>query len=511
MGDKKKNTPKRRVALYRKYRSKSLDEIVGQPHITKTLANAIKLGKLSHAYLFTGPRGTGKTSIARILAHEINGIPYTDDATHLDIIEIDAASNRRIDDIRDLREKVHIAPLSVKYKVYIIDEVHMLTSESFNALLKTLEEPPEHVIFILATTEAHKLPATIISRTQRHSFKAISVKQVVEHLAEIAKKENIKISQEALELLARHGGGSFRDSISLLDQLSTQDSEVTAEIVELLLGIAPADQLKKLIALISTGDPAGILAQVDSLIESGLTPSGIANQLAGVIRDSIIKSPESPQYVPLLEKLLLVHGATYQKLMLDSVLLGACQISPPKQIHHEATKPRTSTARVEPGPSISKPAQSLVSESKPSATPGPANNQSATSSSAQKKTSKIAADLDIIKAWPDILASIKQKNNPLYTVLRLAHPDLFEDTLTLKFSFPFHQKRVEDMKNKIVIATAVQEVTGLQLEIQTKLDKDLPTPEPVTIKEKPPEVDPAHASVIDSVRDIMGGGEVVHV
>src|SRR3954469_978365 len=158
-------------ALYRKYRPRGFDDAVGQPHITTTLARAIKAGKLSHAYLFTGPRGVGKTSIARILAHEINELPYTDESIHLDIIEIDAASNRRIDEIRDLRDKVHIAPTSAKYKVYIIDEVHMLTKEAFNALLKTLEEPPEHVIFILATTEVHKLPETIISRTQRFSFK----------------------------------------------------------------------------------------------------------------------------------------------------------------------------------------------------------------------------------------------------------------------------------------------------------------------------------------------------
>jgi DNA polymerase III subunit gamma/tau len=160
-------------ALYRKYRSKSLSEIVGQKHITDTLSNAIKSGRISHAYLFTGPKGVGKTSIARILAHEVNGLAYADESIHLDIIEIDAASNRRIDEIRDLRDKVHIAPTSAKYKVYIIDEVHMLTKEAFNALLKTLEEPPAHVIFILATTEAHKLPDTIVSRTQRFTFKAI--------------------------------------------------------------------------------------------------------------------------------------------------------------------------------------------------------------------------------------------------------------------------------------------------------------------------------------------------
>ncbi len=146
---------------------------MGQEHITTALNHALEKGMISHAYLFTGPRGVGKTSIARILAHEINGLPYDDDQTHLDIIEIDAASNRRIDEIRDLRDKVHVAPSSAKYKVYIIDEVHMLTKEAFNALLKTLEEPPAHVVFILATTEAHKLPETIISRTQRYAFKPV--------------------------------------------------------------------------------------------------------------------------------------------------------------------------------------------------------------------------------------------------------------------------------------------------------------------------------------------------
>ena len=160
-------------ALYRKYRSKKLNEVVGQKHITTVLENALKQGKIAHAYLFTGPRGVGKTSIARILAHEINNLPYSEEDNHPDIIEIDAASNNGVDDIRQLRDNVQVAPFSAKYRVYIIDEVHMLSKAAFNALLKTLEEPPEHAVFILATTEAHKLPATIISRNQRFFFRFI--------------------------------------------------------------------------------------------------------------------------------------------------------------------------------------------------------------------------------------------------------------------------------------------------------------------------------------------------
>src|SRR5581483_4565455 len=195
-------------ALYRKYRSKSFSEVVGQKHITTTLEKAIKTGRISHAYLFTGPRGVGKTSVARILAHEVNSLKYTEAEIHLDIIEIDAASNRRIEEIRDLREKVHIAPTSSKYKVYIIDEVHMLTREAFNALLKTLEEPPQHCIFILATTEVHKVPETIVSRTQRFNFSPVSSNDIQSHLAKIASHENITIDEPALRLLAEHGSGS---------------------------------------------------------------------------------------------------------------------------------------------------------------------------------------------------------------------------------------------------------------------------------------------------------------
>jgi len=329
-------------ALYRKYRSKSLKEIVGQEHITATLEQALKQGRISHAYLLTGPRGVGKTSVARILAHAVNGLPYTDDQAHFDIIEIDAASNRRIDEIRELRDKVYVAPTSAKYKVYIIDEVHMLTREAFNALLKTLEEPPAHAIFILATTDAHKLPDTIVSRTQRFTFKPVETAQVVAHLDDIAKQEKIAITPEALELLAEHGEGSFRDSISLLDQLSAHGTKIEAVDVLKLLGVPPAGAIDELVGALEGGSGTGeLMTLLSGLFMQGYQPAIVAKQLAARLRQRLMDGESSlpaDRTLDLLKRLIEVPVSYDPERFLEIALLDA---RPPAEVSTSSTPAAT--------------------------------------------------------------------------------------------------------------------------------------------------------------------------
>ena len=226
------------LVLYRKYRPQNWDEVIGQEHVVRTLTNALKLGRVSHAYLFSGPRGTGKTTIARLLAKSVGCVD-------LDLIEIDAASNRGIDEIRQLRDGIKFAPTAGKYKVFIIDEVHQLTKEAFNALLKTLEEPPAHAIFILATTEVHKVPETILSRVQQFAFRRLRVAEIIKKLQKIVEAEKIKIDEDAVRLIAAYAGGSYRDAESMLEQLRVwSDKIITKEDIEELLGAVDFEKVK---------------------------------------------------------------------------------------------------------------------------------------------------------------------------------------------------------------------------------------------------------------------------
>ena len=290
------------LALYRKYRPRTFDEVIGQDHIITTLKNQIKLDKISHAYLFTGSRGTGKTTTAKIFAKAINctnssdGSPCLEcetckalDKTNIDVLEIDAASNNGVDEIRDLREKVKYPPVVGKYKVYIIDEVHMLSTSAFNALLKTLEEPPAHTVFILATTEVHKLPATILSRCIRFDFKLVSVEDLSAILRKILKEEGVTFDEQAISVIARAGEGSVRDTLSIADRcVSYSGNNLTYQKVVEVLGISEKETLIALSDLILKKDVGSALVELDKVLSSGKSPLVFASNLISYFRDLLL-------------------------------------------------------------------------------------------------------------------------------------------------------------------------------------------------------------------------------
>lgn len=334
-------------ALYRKYRPTRLQDVIGQDHIIQNLDNSLVSHKISHAYLFTGPRGTGKTSIARIFAHAINDFPYTIEDSYLDIIEIDAASNTGVDNIRELREKAIIAPSESKYKVYIIDEVHMLSKSAFNALLKTLEEPPAHVVFIMATTDIHKVPITITSRSQVYTFKLADADTMLDYLKTIAKKEKIAIASEALKIIVRHGGGSFRDSISLLDQISSlSDQKITADQVISALGLPQDQTIEELLKAYTSGDQEQVFIILKELLSSGSKPE----TLAEVIINHIISTPD-PQLIPLLKQLPAVTNPFPEAKLLLAFTSPNTQITPTVSTSTTTQKsPKTVVKKTEPTP-----------------------------------------------------------------------------------------------------------------------------------------------------------------
>lgn len=330
-------------ALYRKYRSQRFDEMVGQAVVSTTLKKAVSSGKISHAYLFSGPRGTGKTSAAKIFAkamncpYQTNGEPCNEcdicrDITKGsldDVIEIDAASNNGVDEIRDIRDKSTYAPSRAIYKVYIIDEVHMLSTGAFNALLKTLEEPTENVVFILATTELHKIPATILSRVQRFEFKAIKLADIREHMALILEKEAIPYDSEALTLIARRAEGGMRDALSILDQALSLSSTsgVTRDIAEEITGSISLESLDAYVESIMITDTTAALQHLDTIFDQGKSMSRFATDLLQYLRDLVVVKAggDNTHTSPVFEANLALETTTLFE-MIDSVTEGLQQI-----------------------------------------------------------------------------------------------------------------------------------------------------------------------------------------
>jgi DNA polymerase-3 subunit gamma/tau len=493
-----------RQALYRKYRSKSLDQIIGQEHITDTLRHAIAKQRISHAYLFTGPRGVGKTSIARILAHQLNDVPYTGEDSHLDIIEIDAASTGGVDEIRELREKVYIAPANGKYKVYIIDEVHMMSTAAFNALLKTLEEPPAHVIFILATTEAHKLPATIISRTQRYSFRPITTDKIINHLRYIASQENIDITDDALNLIADHSEGSFRDSIGMLDQASSLHKKINRDDLEQLLGIPPDSAINELISALSAGNSLNLVNLLTLLRSNGFQATTVAKQLNQKLRILLLNNQDQfnkRSLINLLTRLIEVSASHNPDQFLELILLDY-------SLSDSENNESSSTQQL--------PNKTDNKEDK--------SNQSTTEKSKiHPKDDSIASVNDTIKTvdlngsqtidkqmWQSALSSLKERSNTLYGVIKQGEPEFQPGKIILTFGHIFHQKQATIAKNKLLLTNVLSKLTGDDIEIVCIYRKE--EPKEISADEninQAPDNFESLISPLETINNIFGSSELI--
>ncbi len=474
-------------ALYRKYRSRSLDEVLGQDHVTSILRRALEQGKIAHAYLLTGPRGVGKTSVARILAHEINHLPYDDDSSNLDIIEIDAASNNGVDDIRALREKAQVAPVSAPKKVYIIDEVHMLSKSAFNALLKTLEEPPEHVVFILATTDADKLPATILSRVQQFFFRPIPTEIMTRQLMNIAKKEGFAIEEDAARLIAERSCGGFRDGISTLDQLSilaTPDQPLTANMVTEYLGLSDATMLGNLLDSYPSDDNEKVLNIFQELENSGANSVVVSHQLLSIARNRLRKNPN---LIGLVQQLIEVDRHPHPDLKLLTIFMNSNSQPTEKPVATKKNTTQTAPQKPAEKPTPIKPAE----PEKP--TEKPIEKEEKPADPAKKpatKPKKTDAPLEL--NWEKVIERAKEKSLGLASLLQKSQWSFDGEKLTIYAGSAFYKKKLDDAKNKPLISEIISEETAMDLEIDIIGEK------------KPPEDEK-----LAEIAELMGGGEEV--
>ena len=474
-------------ALYRKYRSRSLDEVLGQDHVTSILRRALEQGKIAHAYLLTGPRGVGKTSVARILAHEINHLPYNDDASNLDIIEIDAASNNGVDDIRALREKAQVAPVSAPKKVYIIDEVHMLSKSAFNALLKTLEEPPEHVVFILATTDADRLPATILSRVQQFFFRPIPVGIMTKQLMNIAKKEGFAIEEDAARLIAERSRGGFRDGISMLDQLSilaTSDQPLTANMVTEYLGLSDATMLGNLLDSYPSDDSEKVLNIFQELENSGANSIIVSHQLLSIARNRLRKNPN---LIGLVQQLIEVDRHPHPDLKLLTIFMNSNSQQTEKSVASKKNIAQAATQKPAEKPTPIKSVESAKPAEKPIEKKEKPAEPAKKTAAKPKKT-----DAPLELNWEKVIERAKEKSLGLASLLQKSQWSFDGEKLTIYAGSAFYKKKLDDAKNKPLISEIISEETAMDLEIDIIGEK------------KPPEDEK-----LAEIAELMGGGEEV--
>lgn len=479
------------LSLYRKWRPQAFKEVIGQNHIKTTLINSLVNNRISHAYLFTGPRGIGKTTVARILAKAVNcknpkaGEPCNrcpackeiSEGKSLDLIEIDGASNRGIDEIRELREKIKFTPHNNKYKVFIIDEVHMLTKEAFNALLKTLEEPPPHAIFILATTEVHKIPATVLSRCQRFNFSKISLPHIVERLERIAKEEKIKVDRETLRMIASYSEGALRDAESILDQVSSFGNKtVKIEFVESILGVANIKIVEDMLKAIIKGDAEKSLETINSAVDEGIDIIFLIDALIEKTRDLLFLK------IGNLENLLKYDEEEIEKLkelaeIVDTLRLveiiehlnnakQKVKFSVPNHLPLELAALELGKTKANPGGSSSegnknKPGAELVDRKSDAKIKKEAKIKNEEKNEEEKTTKKQDLFSNIKNSWQDVLNELKPYNHSLVVCLKSAKPERIENGyLILGFDFSFHKDKIQDMENKRIVEDAVKKTVG---------------------------------------------------
>ncbi len=485
------------MSLYRQYRPKTFADVAGQSPIVDTLNQAVAQDKLSHAYLFAGIRGTGKTSIARILAKELltrgieddvlkkNIIQAIEEGNLVDLIEIDAASNRGIDDIRSLLEKIQFTPVVAKAKVYIIDEVHMLTREAFNALLKTLEEPPAYAYFILATTELHKIPATIQSRCQRFLFRQIREEDVIGRLQFIADAEKISIEHAALKAIAHHSGGSMRDAISLLDQLRSLTTEITMQDVKERIGESGHEYVEQLLDAITKGDRSTIVTIVRSMEETAVPFENVTRLLLEEVRNrlhtAVNEKKDTTQFVRMLDAFMDtirdLRIAPVPGLVLESTLLSLTQpavaaatpapvaVATPKPAPVTVATPQSqpqSTPVIEKKEEVPAPAAA-----KPEPQPAPVTENSS------QVTDNKAVDLQAIKAvWPQIVA----KAEPPFVRMSLKDGHLHAvegNNVVVAFGSTFHRDKASSPEGARSVDDALQTHFKIPLRLKCVLESDV--------------------------------------
>jgi DNA polymerase-3 subunit gamma/tau len=525
-------------ALYRKWRPQTWDEVIGQDHVIQTLHNSLNAGRVTHAYLFAGPRGTGKTTTARLLAKAVNCLEpdltlrpcgqcdhcqAINQGRFLDLIEIDAASNTSVDDVRDLRNKINFSPNTARYKVYIIDEVHMLSTAAFNALLKTLEEPPPHAIFVLATTEVHKIPATVLSRCQRHEFRRIPVDEIVAHLNTVIQGEEYQVEKEALTLIARQSTGSMRDAISLLDQLASTGQTITLDMTQTILGTATSQSVLNIVDSIISKQAADGMNNLHKTFDAGSDPRQFARQIVDYLRDLLIihmgnidqidASTEMLEVMTghtqsfttseLLQIIRIFNRAAFRArnawqpaLPLEMALVESIEISPSVENLPQETQLKNSPHnRTQENPT-------KYSSDVSSSSINPEQDTTAGETDAETSPKDRQETQNLDQVWTKILAMLRVENPNTYGLLNSAKSKYIKgDELILSFSGDVLKDKMEKKGNIKAVEQVLSQIFQKEIFVRCKVDITRRDEIPVGVDED--------GMVAAAVRDL--GGEVVDI